>query len=59
MYPFQGRVRVVLVVISLRSGSSVALLGAKTRGEASNPAESLAIATSRFCSRRAHLAHFL
>jgi hypothetical protein len=59
MYPFQGRVRVVLVVISLRSGSSVALLGAKTRGEARNPAESLAIAASTFCSRRAHLAHFL
>ena len=30
--------RVVLVVISLISGSSVALLGPKTRGEARNPA---------------------
>jgi hypothetical protein len=52
-------VRVVLVVIYLISGSSVALLGAKTRGEVSNPAESLAIAASTFCSRRPHLAHFL
>jgi len=36
--PVQARVRVVLVVISLRSGSSVALLGPKTRGEVSNTA---------------------
>jgi hypothetical protein len=36
--PVQGRVRVVLVVISLISGSSVALLGPKTRGEVRNPA---------------------
>jgi hypothetical protein len=34
----QGRVRVVLVVISLISGSSVALLVPKTRGEVRNTA---------------------
>ena len=36
--PVQARVRVVLVVISLISGSSVALLGPKTRGQVSDPA---------------------
>jgi hypothetical protein len=56
--PVQGRVRVVLVVISLISGSSVALLGPEAREEVRNTA------VSARCSRLyvvcgSHLAHFL